>query len=436
MALAESRVTTRRSLPVGIFSVVVAIVLIVIAVIWFRFGTPTTSIIWIVLAVLEIVIAVLMLRPITFHVTVDEDGVRNEGHAPWSIDRASIANGGVIAAKHPTIWVRPVKRAALKRSRGYTESTIVPEQSYLAPVRRSQAENLARALASIGLQAGHKAVPEEINKIGAFRVGSTAMGMTGVAAAAAGPARASAESPAPAETSAPSVVGTGASPAHEPDLVDDRGAQVDSGASPAHEPDTAPAALDAPAERTAIMPAERPAAVPAARYADASAPGQGLPQAPAQGPQAPSGQSSRAASEPDDVIEATEPIGWPGPSRSAPPDGAADSSAASEPIGWPVGARRATPEEDAAWLYGDKAASTVVTTETRAPQRAWRAEGQAAVRRPGAGRDESYHPRRARRAVPGGGEDLEDERPTRPMRAITDDMTREEAFGAEPEPSS
>ncbi|WP_277065949.1 hypothetical protein, partial [Propionibacterium acidifaciens] len=193
MALAESRVTTRRSLPVGIFSVAVAIVLITIAVIWFRFGTPTTSIIWIVLAVLEIVIAVLMLRPITFHVTVDEDGVRNEGHAPWSIDRASIANGGVIAAKHPTIWVRPVPDAALKRSLGYTESTIVPERSYLAPVRRSQAESLARALASIGLQAGRKAVPEEINKIGAFRVGSTAMGMTGVAAAAAGPARASAE---------------------------------------------------------------------------------------------------------------------------------------------------------------------------------------------------------------------------------------------------
>ena len=101
MALAESRVTTRRSLPVGIFSVAVAIVLITIAVIWFRFGTPTTSIIWIVLAVLEIVIAVLMLRPITFHVTVDEDGVRNEVHAPWAIDRASIANGGVIAANAP-----------------------------------------------------------------------------------------------------------------------------------------------------------------------------------------------------------------------------------------------------------------------------------------------------------------------------------------------
>ena len=383
MALAESRVTTRRSLPVGIFSVAVAIVLITIAVIWFRFGTPTTSIIWIVLAVLEIVIAVLMLRPITFHVTVDEDGVRNEGHAPWSIDRASIANGGVIAAKHPTIWVRPVPDAALKRSLGYTESTIVPERSYLAPVRRSQAESLARALASIGLQAGRKAVPEEINKIGAFRVGSTAMGMTGVAAAAAGPARAS-------------------------------------------------------AERTAIIPAGRTAAVPAARYADvpdAATPDQGPPAAPGPDPHAPSGRSPRAASEQDDVIEATEPIGWPGPSRSGPPDGVSGPPAGSEPIGWPVGARRATPEEDAAWLYGDKAASTVVTTETRAPQRA-RREGRAAVRRPGAGRDESYHPRRARRAVLGAVEDLEDERPTRPMRAITDDMTREEAFGAEPEPSS
>lgn len=414
MALAESRVTTRRSLPVGIFSVVVAIVLITIAVIWFRFGTPTTSIIWIVLAVLEIVIAVLMLRPITFHVTVDEDGVRNEGHAPWSIDRASIANGGVIAAKHPTIWVRPVPDAALKRSLGYTESTIVPERSYLAPVRRSQAESLARALASIGLQAGRKAVPEEINKIGAFRVGSTAMGMTGVAAAAAGPARASAE---PDEAPAHAIGAAGAKTA------------------PGRAPDPAPAAPVASAERTAIIPAGRTAAVPAARYADASAPGQGLPQAPAQGPQAPSGRSPRAASEQDDVIEATEPIGWPGPSRSGPPDGVSGPPAGSEPIGWPVGARRATPEEDAAWLYGDKAASTVVTTETRAPQRA-RREGRAAVRRPGAGRDESYHPRRARRAVLGAVEDLEDERPTRPMRAITDDMTREEAFGAEPEPSS
>ena len=417
MALAESRVTTRRSLPVGIFSVVVAIVLITIAVIWFRFGTPTTSIIWIVLAVLEIVIAVLMLRPITFHVTVDEDGVRNEGHAPWSIDRASIANGGVIAAKHPTIWVRPVPDAALKRSLGYTESTIVPERSYLAPVRRSQAESLARALASIGLQAGRKAAPEEINKIGAFRVGSTAMGMTGVAAAAAGPARASAE---PDEAPAHAIGAAGAKTA------------------PGRAPDPAPAAPVASAERTAIIPAGRTAAVPAARYADvpdAATPDQGPPAAPGPDPHAPSGRSPRAASEQDDVIEATEPIGWPGPSRSGPPDGVSGPSAGSEPIGWPVGARRATPEEDAAWLYGDKAASTVVTTETRAPQRA-RREGRAAVRRPGAGRDESYHPRRARRAVLGAVEDLEDERPTRPMRAITDDMTREEAFGAEPEPSS
>ncbi|MFC2624948.1 hypothetical protein [Propionibacterium acidifaciens] len=417
MALAESRVTTRRSLPVGIFSVAVAIVLITIAVIWFRFGTPTTSIIWIVLAVLEIVIAVLMLRPITFHVTVDEDGVRNEGHAPWSIDRASIANGGVIAAKHPTIWVRPVPDAALKRSLGYTESTIVPERSYLAPVRRSQAESLARALASIGLQAGRKAVPEEINKIGAFRVGSTAMGMTGVAAAAAGPARASAE---PDEAPAHAIGAAGAKTA------------------PGRAPDPAPAAPVASAERTAIIPAGRTAAVPAARYADvpdAATPDQGPPAAPGPDPHAPSGRSPRAASEQDDVIEATEPIGWPGPSRSGPPDGVSGPSAGSEPIGWPVGARRATPEEDAAWLYGDKAASTVVTTETRAPQRA-RREGRAAVRRPGAGRDESYHPRRARRAVLGAVEDLEDERPTRPMRAITDDMTREEAFGAEPEPSS
>lgn len=417
MALAESRVTTRRSLPVGIFSVVVAIVLITIAVIWFRFGTPTTSIIWIVLAVLEIVIAVLMLRPITFHVTVDEDGVRNEGHAPWSIDRASIANGGVIAAKHPTIWVRPVPDAALKRSLGYTESTIVPERSYLAPVRRSQAESLARALASIGLQAGRKAVPEEINKIGAFRVGSTAMGMTGVAAAAAGPARASAE---PDEAPAHAIGAAGAKTA------------------PGRAPDPAPAAPVASAERTAIIPAGRTAAVPAARYADvpdAATPDQGPPAAPGSDPHAPSGRSPRAASEQDDVIEATEPIGWPGPSRSGPPDGVSGPSAGSEPIGWPVGARRATPEEDAAWLYGDKAASTVVTTETRAPQRA-RREGRAAVRRSGAGRDESYHPRRARRAVLGAVEDLEDERPTRPMRAITDDMTREEAFGAEPEPSS
>lgn len=417
MALAESRVTTRRSLPVGIFSVVVAIVLITIAVIWFRFGTPTTSIIWIVLAVLEIVIAVLMLRPITFHVTVDEDGVRNEGHAPWSIDRASIANGGVIAAKHPTIWVRPVPDAALKRSLGYTESTIVPERSYLAPVRRSQAESLARALASIGLQAGRKAVPEEINKIGAFRVGSTAMGMTGVAAAAAGPARASAE---PDEAPAHAIGAAGAKTA------------------PGRAPNPAPAAPVASAERTAIIPAGRTAAVPAARYADvpdAATPDQGPPAAPGPDPHAPSGRSPRAASEQDDVIEATEPIGWPGPSRSGPPDGVSGPPAGSEPIGWPVGARRATPEEDAAWLYGDKAASTVVTTETRAPQRA-RREGRAAVRRPGAGRDESYHPRRARRAVLGAVEDLEDERPTRPMRAITDDMTREEAFGAEPEPSS
>lgn len=417
MALAESRVTTRRSLPVGIFSMVVAIVLITIAVIWFRFGTPTTSIIWIVLAVLEIVIAVLMLRPITFHVTVDEDGVRNEGHAPWSIDRASIANGGVIAAKHPTIWVRPVPDAALKRSLGYTESTIVPERSYLAPVRRSQAESLARALASIGLQAGRKAVPEEINKIGAFRVGSTAMGMTGVAAAAAGPARASAE---PDEAPAHAIGAAGAKTA------------------PGRAPDPAPAAPVASAERTAIIPAGRTAAVPAARYADvpdAATPDQGPPAAPGPDPHAPSGRSPRAASEQDDVIEATEPIGWPGPSRSGPPDGVSGPSAGSEPIGWPVGARRATPEEDAAWLYGDKAASTVVTTETRAPQRA-RREGRAAVRRSGAGRDESYHPRRARRAVLGAVEDLEDERPTRPMRAITDDMTREEAFGAEPEPSS
>lgn len=417
MALAESRVTTRRSLPVGIFSVVVAIVLITIAVIWFRFGTPTTSIIWIVLAVLEIVIAVLMLRPITFHVTVDEDGVRNEGHAPWSIDRASIANGGVIAAKHPTIWVRPVPDAALKRSLGYTESTIVPERSYLAPVRRSQAESLARALASIGLQAGRKAVPEEINKIGAFRVGFTAMGMTGVAAAAAGPARASAE---PDEAPAHAIGAAGAKTA------------------PGRAPDPAPAAPVASAERTAIIPAGRTAAVPAARYADvpdAATPDQGPPAAPGPDPHAPSGRSPRAASEQDDVIEATEPIGWPGPSRSGPPDGVSGPPAGSEPIGWPVGARRATPEEDAAWLYGDKAASTVVTTETRAPQRA-RREGRAAVRRPGAGRDESYHPRRARRAVLGAVEDLEDERPTRPMRAITDDMTREEAFGAEPEPSS
>lgn len=417
MALAESRVTTRRSLPVGIFSVVVAIVLITIAVIWFRFGTPTTSIIWIVLAVLEIVIAVLMLRPITFHVTVDEDGVRNEGHAPWSIDRASIANGGVIAAKHPTIWVRPVPDAALKRSLGYTESTIIPERSYLAPVRRSQAESLARALASIGLQAGRKAVPEEINKIGAFRVGSTAMGMTGVAAAAAGPARASAE---PDEAPAHAIGAAGAKTA------------------PGRAPDPAPAAPVASAERTAIIPAGRTAAVPAARYADvpdAATPDQGPPAAPGSDPHAPSGRSPRAASEQDDVIEATEPIGWPGPSRSGPPDGVSGPSAGSEPIGWPVGARRATPEEDAAWLYGDKAASTVVTTETRAPQRA-RREGRAAVRRSGAGWDESYHPRRARRAVLGAVEDLEDERPTRPMRAITDDMTREEAFGAEPEPSS
>lgn len=417
MALAESRVTTRRSLPVGIFSMVVAIVLITIAVIWFRFGTPTTSIIWIVLAVLEIVIAVLMLRPITFHVTVDEDGVRNEGHAPWSIDRASIANGGVIAAKHPTIWVRPVPDAALKRSLGYTESTIVPERSYLAPVRRSQAESLARALASIGLQAGRKAVPEEINKIGAFRVGSTAMGMTGVAAAAAGPARASAE---PDEAPEHAIGAAGAKTA------------------PGRAPDPAPAAPVASAERTAIIPAGRTAAVPAARYADvpdAATPDQGPPAAPGPDPHAPSGRSPRAASEQDDVIEATEPIGWPGPSRSGPPDGVSGPSAGSEPIGWPVGARRATPEEDAAWLYGDKAASTVVTTETRTPQRA-RREGRAAVRRSGAGRDESYHPRRARRAVLGAVEDLEDERPTRPMRAITDDMTREEAFGAEPEPSS
>ncbi len=194
----------------------------------------------------------------------------------------------------------------------------------------------------------------------------------------------------------------------------------------------------ASAERTAIIPAGRTAAVPAARYADvpdAATPDQGPPAAPGPDPHAPSGRSPRAASEQDDVIEATEPIGWPGPSRSGPPDGVSGPPAGSEPIGWPVGARRATPEEDAAWLYGDKAASTVVTTETRAPQRA-RREGRAAVRRPGAGRDESYHPRRARRAVLGAVEDLEDERPTRPMRAITDDMTREEAFGAEPEPSS
>ena len=174
MALAESRVTTRRSLPVGIFSAVVAVVLVVIAVIWFRFGTPRTSIIWVVMAVVEIVSAILMLRPITFHVVVDEQGVRSEGHSAWSIDRGQIANGGVIVAKHPTLWVRPVRGAALKRSQGYTESTVVPERSYLVPVRRSQAEKLARALAQLGLDAGRRAAPGEINTIGAFKPGSTA----------------------------------------------------------------------------------------------------------------------------------------------------------------------------------------------------------------------------------------------------------------------
>ncbi len=361
MALAESRVTTRRSLPVGIFSVVVAVVLVVIAMVWFRFGTPRTSIIWLVMAVLEIVIAILMLRPITFHVVVDEDGVRNEGHSPWSIDRASIAHGGVIAAKHPTLWVRPVREAALKRSQGYTETTVVPERSYLAPVRRSQAENLARALASIGLEAGRKASPDEINTIGAFKSGATAMSLTGVAA------RAAAESdpvgPAPDRAAEPDAPRRESEAQGQDDPRSDR------------------------AEETRILDAE-------------------------------------------DVIEATEPIGWP---RLTHPDAdaAADDAVLGtpEPIGWPVNARRATAEEDAAWLYGDKASSTVVTTEETAPQRASRGVEQTGDRAdPGGER-----PRRARRAVP---EDDEDDRPTRPMRAITDDMTYAQALGIAQGPSS
>ena len=361
MALAESRVTTRRSLPVGIFSVVVAVVLIVIAMVWYRFGTPRTSIIWLVLALLEVVIAILMLRPIAFHVTVDEDGVRNEGHSPWSIDRASIAHGGVIAAKHPTVWVRPVKQAALKRSQGYTETTVVPERCYLAPVRRSQAENIARALASIGIEAGRKASPDEINKIGAFKLGATTMGLTGVAARAA------------------------AEPGAEP------------GATPA------PVGPEAPD-----------------RAVGADAVGQEPPD--------PGRQEATEPPDADDVIEATEPIGWPRLTRAGEAEAvdSEDEPRRSEPIGWPVNARRATAEEDAAWLYGEKAASTVVTTEETAPQRASRA-----LR--GGNEPSGELPRRARRAVP---EDDEDDRPTRPMRAITDDMTYAEALGLGPDPSS
>lgn len=154
MTRAQSRVRTRRSLFVGIFSLLVAVLLGAIAVAWVVYATPVTSIIWIVLALIELVIGIAMVRPLRFRVTVTDQGISNEGHNAWSLDRSQIDSAGVMLGKHPTLWARPANYEKNLKIHGYTDAPVAPRGAYLAPISASSVTEIAQAISAIGLTDG------------------------------------------------------------------------------------------------------------------------------------------------------------------------------------------------------------------------------------------------------------------------------------------
>lgn len=64
MKTAQKRPVTRRSVPVGIFSLVIAVMLAVLSVVWIRYGNFPLYLIPIGLTLLEVAIGVVMLWPV------------------------------------------------------------------------------------------------------------------------------------------------------------------------------------------------------------------------------------------------------------------------------------------------------------------------------------------------------------------------------------
>lgn len=153
MNRAESQVTARRSLPVGVFSLVVAGILVLISGLWIRYGNFPGWLLPVALAVLEVGIAVIMLRPLNFRVLVGPAGIRSEGHAPWTLGPHEIVGAGVLTGRHPTLWATPSERLS-RSERGFTLASDAPRGAHLVPVDPSAVPQIQRVLTELGFADG------------------------------------------------------------------------------------------------------------------------------------------------------------------------------------------------------------------------------------------------------------------------------------------
>ncbi|SER90164.1 hypothetical protein SAMN05443377_11731 [Propionibacterium cyclohexanicum] len=149
----ESHVTTRRSVPVGVFSLVVAAILSVVSGVWIRYGNFPSWLLPVALTLVEVGIGVIMLRPLRFRLVVDPAGIRVEGHAAWSLGAHEILAAGVLGGRHPTLWVKPTEQLA-RQERGFTHSASAPAGAHLVLVDPASAATIQRALAELGFADG------------------------------------------------------------------------------------------------------------------------------------------------------------------------------------------------------------------------------------------------------------------------------------------
>lgn len=153
MKQAESHVIARRSVPVGVFSLVVAGILTLISGLWIRYGDFPGWLLPVTLALLEVGIAVIMLRPLRFRVVIGPAGIRTEGHAAWTLGPHEILGAGVHGGRHSTLWVEPTDQLA-RPERGFTEAYDAPSGAHLVPVAPAAVPDIRRALIELGFADG------------------------------------------------------------------------------------------------------------------------------------------------------------------------------------------------------------------------------------------------------------------------------------------
>lgn len=151
----ESTIRVRRSIPLAVFSFLVAVALGGIAFLWWRFSTSLQASLWLVLALAELAVGMLMLRHLHFDVRVSRTRISNEGHSPWSLNADQIVDAGVQPGQHPTLWVMPTDDAP-DQPNGYAAAALVPKGAKLAPLDESKVAEVEQALADWHLTAASR----------------------------------------------------------------------------------------------------------------------------------------------------------------------------------------------------------------------------------------------------------------------------------------